>query len=94
LFALATQNDIEIVHLDVKIDFLNGKLNETIYISLPHGLNIENKENKVCNLQKSVYGLKQASRNRNERVHKELTSFGLSKVRMTPVSTTSIIKIA
>jgi hypothetical protein len=47
LFALATQNDVEMVHLDVKTSFLNGKLNETIYMSLPDGLSIENKENKV-----------------------------------------------
>jgi hypothetical protein len=79
LFALATQNDLEMVHLDVKTAFLNCKLNETIYMSLPYGLNIENKENKVCHLQKSVYGLKQASRNWNEGVHKDLTSFGLKQ---------------
>jgi hypothetical protein len=67
------------VHLDVKTAFLNGKLNETTCMSLPDGLSIENKENKVCNLQKSVYGLKQASRNWNERVHKDLTSSGLKQ---------------
>jgi hypothetical protein len=79
LFALATQNDLEMVHLDVKTAFLNGKLNKTIYMSLPDGLNIENKENKIFHLQKSVYGLKQASRNWNERFHKALTSLGLKQ---------------
>jgi hypothetical protein len=79
LFALAAQNDLEMVHLDVKTAFLNGKLDETIYMSVPDGSSIENKENKVCHLQKSMYGLKQASRNWNERVHRDLTSFGLKQ---------------
>jgi ATP-binding cassette subfamily B (MDR/TAP) protein 1 len=82
------------VYLDVKTAFLNGKLNETIYMSLPDGLNIESKENKVCHLQKSVYGLKQASRNWNEESTRTSLVLAISKVRMTPVYTTSIVKIA
>lgn len=41
---------------DVKIAFLHGKLKEEIFMELSEGL--QNEENKVCTLKKSIYGLK------------------------------------
>ena len=45
--------------MDIKITFLHGELEEKIYIKQPKGYIQEGKENKVCLLNKSLYGLKQ-----------------------------------
>ena len=47
--------------MDVKISFLNGNLEEDIYMDQPVGFIEEGKEHMVCRLKKSIYGLKQAS---------------------------------
>ena len=48
--------------MDVKIAFLNGSLEETIHMVQLEGFIAKGQEKKVCKLQKSIYGLKQASR--------------------------------
>ena len=48
--------------MDVKMAFLNGDLEESIYMKQPTGFVEKRKENMVCWLNKSIYGLKQASR--------------------------------
>ncbi|XP_070029916.1 uncharacterized protein [Nicotiana sylvestris] len=60
LVALAAVYDLEIHQIDVKIAFLNGKLEEEIYMEQPEGFVVAGKEKKVCKLVKSFYGLKQA----------------------------------
>ena len=55
---------MKIIHCDIKTAFLNGIIKEEIYMEPPEGLNIKN--NKVCKLIKSIYGLKQAARSWNE----------------------------
>ena len=62
LLAIATYYDYEIWQMDVKTAFLNGNLLEDVYMTQPEGfVNPKNSE-KVCKLQRSIYGLKQASR--------------------------------
>jgi len=46
--------------MEVKIVFLHGELEEKIYMKQPEGYIQEGKENKVCLLKKSLYGLKQS----------------------------------
>ena len=67
LLSIAAHLDYEIWQMDVKTAFLNGHLEEDIYMMQPDGFVANNQEQKVCKLQKSIYGLKQASRSWNIR---------------------------
>ena len=60
--SIAACLDYEIWHMDIKTAFLNGNLEEDIYMQQPEGFVAGKKDNLVCKLQKSIYGLKQASR--------------------------------
>jgi len=54
------QYELEPNQLDVKTVFLQGDLEEEIYMSQPTGFKTEGKENIVCKLKKSLYRLKQS----------------------------------
>ena len=62
LLSIAAALDYEIWKMDVKTAFLNGKLDEVIYMDQPEGFKVSRQEGKVCKLNRSIYGLKQASR--------------------------------
>ena len=62
--------------MDVKTAFLNGELNEEIYMCQPEGFIETGNEQKVCRLRKSIYGLKQASRQWYLKFDSVITSFG------------------
>lgn len=64
LMALANHEKLFIHQMDVKTAFLNGDLNEDIYMEQPEGFTIGSK---VCKLNKALYGLKQSPRMWNER---------------------------
>ena len=66
LLALATEEDLEFKHFDVKTAFLYGDIREDIYMKQPQGFEDETYPDYVCKLTKSLYGLKQASRNWNQ----------------------------
>ena len=65
LLSIATHYDYEIWQMDVKIAFLNGNLDEEIYMMQPEGFIAKNQEHMVCKLKRSIYGLKQASKSWN-----------------------------
>jgi len=58
LIALASIRKLFIHQMDVKTAFLNGDLEEEIYMVQPEGCIIPGQEIKVCKLIKSLYGLK------------------------------------
>lgn len=62
MLAMVAQFDLELVQLDVKTAFLHGDLNDEIYMSQPDGYHVDGKEDYVCRLKKSLYGLKQSPR--------------------------------
>ena len=57
----------EIWQMDVKTAFLNGFIKEELYMMQPEGFLNPKSANKVCKLQRSIYGLVQASRSWNVR---------------------------
>ena len=62
LLAIVAYNNYEIRQMDVKTTFLNEKLLEDVYMTQPEGFINPKNVGKVCKLQISIYGLKQASR--------------------------------
>ncbi|UYV79065.1 hypothetical protein LAZ67_17000981, partial [Cordylochernes scorpioides] len=83
LLALATVMDMEIMQFDIKTAFLNGDLDEDIYMQIPEGIEVENK-NLVCKLKKSLYGLKQSPRIWNEKFTYFLKQFQLTQSQADP----------
>ncbi|KAK1614403.1 hypothetical protein QYE76_019920, partial [Lolium multiflorum] len=65
LLAIAAFFDYEIWQMDVKTAFLNGDIEEELYMVQPKGFVDPKNADKVCKLQRSIYGLKQASRSWN-----------------------------
>ncbi|GKE47916.1 retrotransposon protein, putative, ty1-copia subclass, partial [Tanacetum coccineum] len=78
LIAIAAFYDYEIWKIDVKTAFLNGYLNEEIYMMQPKGFVDPNHPRNVCKLLRSIYGLKQASRSWNKRFDEEIKRFGFA----------------
>ncbi|KAL9262057.1 Retrovirus-related Pol polyprotein from transposon TNT 1-94-like protein [Drosera capensis] len=62
VLSIVTAKDLHLEQLDVKTSFLHGDLDEDIYMVQPEGYQIVGKENLVCKLTKSLYGLNQAPR--------------------------------
>ena len=58
LITLASIHNLVIHQMDVKTAFLNGDLEEEIYMEHPKGCVVPGKEKKMCKLVKSLYGLK------------------------------------
>ena len=79
LLALAALEDWEIHQMDVKSAFLNGLLDEEIYMEQPQGFVDPDHPNKVCLLHKAIYGLKQASRAWNLQFHGVLLDLGFAR---------------
>ncbi|GJY20843.1 zinc finger, CCHC-type containing protein [Tanacetum coccineum] len=78
LIAIAAYYDYEICQIDVKIAFLNDCLNEDIYMVQPEGFVNPKHPRRVCMLQRSIYGLKKASRSWNKRFDEEIKKYGES----------------
>ncbi|RVW84555.1 Retrovirus-related Pol polyprotein from transposon TNT 1-94 [Vitis vinifera] len=79
IMALVAHYDLELHQMDVKTAFLNGNIDETIYMVQPE--NFESKDSKqlVCRLKRSIYGLKQASRQWYRKFDQVITSFGFKE---------------
>ena len=76
LLAYAAYKGFKVYQMDVKSSFLNGILEEEVYIEQPEGFADEHNANMVCKLHKDLYGLKQALRACYERLHTYLVKIG------------------
>ena len=79
ILAIATYFNYEIWQMDVKTTFLNGNINEEVYMIQPEGFVNPANAGKVCKLRKSIYGLKQASRSWNLCFDEVVKEFGFIK---------------
>ena len=75
LLAIPVYFDYEIWQMDVKTAFLNGNIEEELYMVQPEGFVDPKDAGKVCKLQRSIYGLKQASRTWNLRFDEKIKEF-------------------
>jgi transposase InsO family protein len=81
LIALTTLYDWEIDHVDAVVAFLQGNIDEEIYMECPDGLEVSKERGDiklVCRLQKAIYGLKQSGRAWYTKLDEALKSFGLT----------------
>jgi hypothetical protein len=79
LLAVAAQENWKVYQLDVKSAFLNGFLQEEIYVEQSEGYIKEGEEDKVCLLKKALYGLKQTPRAWYSRIDEYLQNLGFAK---------------
>ena len=68
--------------MDVKSVFLNGYLEEELYVEQPIGYAVEGQEDKVLKLNKALYGLKKAPRAWNSRIDKNFQVNGFLNAHM------------
>ncbi|GKF32157.1 retrotransposon protein, putative, ty1-copia subclass [Tanacetum coccineum] len=76
LLAIATFYDYK---MDVKTTFLNDYLSEDVYMVQPEGFVDPKHPNKVCKVQRSIYGLKQTSRSWNKMFNVEIKKIGFTQ---------------
>ncbi|KAJ9561442.1 hypothetical protein OSB04_006602 [Centaurea solstitialis] len=76
VLAIAAIRNLQIHQMDVKTGFLNGELDEEIYMEQPEGFVVKGKENKVCKLVKSLYGLKQAQKQWHQKFDQAMLESG------------------
>lgn len=83
LLSVAHQRNMLIKHVDVKTAYLNGELQETVYMKLPPGCDYEDPS-LVCHLQKGLYGLKQAANIWNKKLDSVLRKLGFKPSESDP----------
>ena len=79
ILALAAKMKWKVHQMDVKTNFLNGVIEEEVYVEQPLGFEIHDCESHVCRLKKALYGLKQAPRAWYGRMDSFLMSLGFTK---------------
>jgi hypothetical protein len=79
IMALVAHYDLELHQMDVKTVFLNGDLEKNVYMAQPKGFVVEGKERIGCRLKKSIYGLKQASRQWYLKFNRIIRNFGFKE---------------
>lgn len=91
LMSIAGMQNMYVEHMDIKCAFLNGYLEETIYMKQPPGF-IEGDGNLVCKLRRSLYGLKQAANVWNKVLHDVLIGCGFIQSKADPCLYSKCIK--
>ena len=81
---LAVRNGLRLHQLDVTTAFLNGKLEEVVYMQQPEGFIADGQEHLVCRLKRSIYGLKQSPRCWNSTIDGYLKQLGFLQSNSDP----------
>jgi hypothetical protein len=89
ILALAALKDLELRSVDISHAYLNGTLEEEIYMKQPEGFEVGGPDH-VCKLITSLYGLKQAGRVWNQTLHSVLSSMGTSSLTMASTFTSGM----
>ena len=76
IMTLVAHYDLELHQIDVKTAFLNGDIEEIMYMVQPEKFVLGDSKSMVCKLKKSIYGLKQAFRQWYYKFHQVITSYG------------------
>ena len=84
LLAMGAQYDLILHQMDVSTVFLNGDLSEEAYMCQPEVFIEPGKENLVCRLRHSVYGLKQSPCCWNHALDSQLKELGFSQTASDP----------
>jgi hypothetical protein len=79
IIALAAKMKWNLHQMDVKTAFLNGVIEDKVYIEQPQGFEVEDRKTHVCKLKKALYGLKQAPRAWYGRIDSFMMSLGFTK---------------
>lgn len=79
ILAIAANRRWQVHHLDVKSAFLNGELEEDVYVAQPEGFIVKDKEHLVLKLRKALYGLRQAPRAWNMWLDRSLKQLGFTR---------------
>jgi hypothetical protein len=79
VISIAAELGWQIHQMDVKTTFLNGVIEEEIYIEQPEGFEVHNRASHVCRLKRALYGLKQAPRAWYNRIDNYLLGMGFTK---------------
>jgi hypothetical protein len=82
IIAFAAKMKWKLHQMDVKTTFLNGVIEEEVYIEQPQGFEVEDRKTHVCKLKKALYGLKQAPRAWYGRIDSFLMSLGFTKSKV------------
>ena len=80
ILAIVANLNLELYQMNVKTVFLNGGLDEEIYMDQPIGFMTKGQEHKVCKLKRSIYGLKQSSRQWYSRFHRVVLTNGFTMI--------------
>ena len=78
-FGIVAMRDLELEQLNVKTVFLHGELKEEIYMDQPEGFIVPGKEDHVCKLKRSLYGLKPSPRQWYTRFDSFMMSHGFKR---------------
>ena len=84
IMALASMMKWSLHQIDVKTTFLNGVIEEEVYIEQPHGFEVEDKWTHICKLRKDLYGLNQAHRSWYGMIDRFSTTLGFTKSKSDP----------
>ena len=76
IIATAAQNGMMLHQMDITAAFLNGDLDEDVYMMQPEGFRVKRKEHLVCKLKRSLYGLKQVPKCWNMTLDHQLKKMG------------------